>query len=859
MKTFTEALQSFKNEKNRVRIAIYQSESVKDTVLYQDLKNFFGKKYFSEIVDTFFVYSYEAILKNNIDILVVPETHTLRPETFARIKNVIRRGGALILAGNDMLMQERTAEEIEKAANLNNPFRSAEEPSRDPLYYYRTTMAFLGVKPYVSDVRPVKVKFDTDFLEGISGDYADLSFYGDGAKCNTTSDIRDPNPFAGTSFVERYEVLRNYEIATGHDEMGRKLNCAVTFAQDWESGARICLFPSVSKGSFFDKNNPYYEVLLDGAVEFCRNRLVVNYCMPQFVCYKQGETPYIDYKVKSFSDHEEKFEAVVVIMADGKEVFRQSVAHTVCSGGEVKGLAVWNCGKFDTDIYEIAVKVIKNGRIVSRGTNAFVVWNEDILEQGREMFNDGEYFKIDGRRSALLGTNYYDSHTNSAMWVVPNVSKLNADLKQMAEFGINFIRIHYHHPKWFYDFWMQRYGYVPEIYKDLGNSWLPTEKHLRIFDAHVYLCQKYKIIYGGDLFTLLPEELGDPRGWYGVHDYCALDEKFEAHKEFLDLIIPRYKDVPGITWDIINEPVIIPEQDMTDKFNRQLVDWAKRIKKYMLELGERHPITVGDCSGPNPNINRAYTEVSDYLSPHSNWRYAANMHWKNFRGPQFYQEVWMDRPFTPKGDVEQLDDMKSGLIDAFRTGLAGFSPWQWTAQLAMWQDRFTYQGENWDDMLGCCVRHDATIKPAGKFYRDFIWLFGDLSLIACKGNNVIETKEGIITFKSPAETKPGEYYMLLEKEGCHVRGIAKGFCRGKNYSIVTDKESSAVLFDFSREGTAYIKADSECKMSVVLPCSVTNLFITDGIEEKELKVHNQSSFEIDFPAWQTYYWLKFVF
>jgi hypothetical protein len=361
------------------------------------------------------------------------------------------------------------------------------------------------------------------------------------------------------------------------------------------------------------------------------------------------------------------------------------------------------------------------------------------------------------------------------------------------------------------------------------------------------------------LFTLLPEELGDPRGWYGVHDYCALDEKFEAHREFLNLIIPRYKNVPGITWDIINEPVIIPEQDMTDKFNRQMVDWAKKIKKYMQELGERHPITVGDCSGPKPDIDRAYTEVSDYLSPHSNWRYAADMRRKDFGGPQFYQEVWMDRPFTPRGDMEQLDDMKSGLFDTFRTGLAGFSPWQWTAQLAMWQDRLTYQGENWDDMLGCCVRHDATVKPAGKFYRDFIWLFGDLSLIQYKGNNVISAEEGTITFMPFAETKAGEHYMLVEKEGRHLRGIAKGYSRGKDYSIAADKESCAVLFDFSRDDVAYIKADDGCKLKITLPVPVKKLFITNGFQEKEIKSLNSVDVEIDFPVWQSYYWLKFVY
>ena len=43
---------------------------------------------------------------------------------------------------------------------------------------------------------------------------------------------------------------------------------------------------------------------------------------------------------------------------------------------------------------------------------------------------------------------------------------------------------------------------------------MPDEAAWRTFDAFIYLCQKLGIAYGGDLFTLVPEEMGDPRGWF---------------------------------------------------------------------------------------------------------------------------------------------------------------------------------------------------------------------------------------------------------------------------------------------------------------------------------------------------------
>ncbi|GHT77609.1 hypothetical protein FACS1894130_02470 [Spirochaetia bacterium] len=95
-----------------------------------------------------------------------------------------------------MLMLEKSEEDIQVAAGLNNPFDSKEDTALDPFYYYRSTSAFLGIKPYIAEVEPVKAQFDTDFLEKVPSGLCDLHLYRDGALCNTTSDIRDPNPHA---------------------------------------------------------------------------------------------------------------------------------------------------------------------------------------------------------------------------------------------------------------------------------------------------------------------------------------------------------------------------------------------------------------------------------------------------------------------------------------------------------------------------------------------------------------------------------------------------------------------------------------------------------------------------------------
>ncbi|GHT77611.1 hypothetical protein FACS1894130_02490 [Spirochaetia bacterium] len=292
-------------------------------------------------------------------------------------------------------------------------------------------------------------------------------------------------------------------------------------------------------------------------------------------------------------------------------------------------------------------------------------------------------------------------------------------------------------------------------------------------------------------------------------------------------------------------------------FNHTFTVWANKIKDHMRKLGEKHPIAIGDCNGPIIDVD--LRDSSDYLCPHARWDKAALVKRENYTGPQFFQEVWLDRPFSPEGDAAQAEDIKRSLIDTFRSGLAGFAPWQWTSQLAMWQDRGTFRGENWDDMLGCCVRYDGTEKPAGTFFKDFIRLFGGLTMIQYNGNDTVKTGEGSVSFKPAEALLPGEHGMLLKQGEKVLRGIARSYSKGEGYSIETGTDT-AVLFDFSSTEAAYIKAQGACTLKITLPKPVRKVFLADGISGKKLKAltlpSSAQGFELDFPLWQSYYWIK---
>ncbi len=854
MKAFSEALRRFQAVSDKPRIALFRPVKSVNDALYDNIIALLSEKYYIETVNTFFLYSYEAMFKDTFEILMVVESELLIAQDCVRIREFIRRGGALIFGGSNMLMQDLDTKDKQKSYFGEGDFYAKEET----LKKYQQSIAKIGIKPYVSDTAPSQVKFDGDFLDGLDG-FAPLALYADSAKMNTTSCVRTPQPYAGTCYVERYEVLRNFEVAVGYDALGRRLTTAVDFAQNGETGARVCLFPSNAEGSFLDKNNLYFENMLLSAVKFCLNKVMLTLCESSYACYRDGENPVVEYRIKSYAPAEKAVYAKVQICDGDTVVAENKIHHVILPGEETAGHFIWENAVFDKDYYDIRVFLYEGDTLISKADNAFVVWKEDVVMGGSELFCDGMYFRKNGRRSALLGANYYDSNSGGAMWVYPNIATLNTDFKAMADFGIECVRVHFHHPKWFYDFYMQAYGEVPERYRSLGDSWIMDEKHFRIFDANVYLCQKYRMIHSYDLFTLVPEEMGDPRGWGGVHDYICLDDKIANQKAFLDVIINRYKGIPGLSWDVYNEShhTGLPG-DAYHRFAEPVSIWSKIIRDYIHELGEIHPVTAGGYENFLDDDVDAPHDIVDYLTIHTFWQKSAIIRREGFDGPQVYHEAWMNRPFTPDGNLAQMADMRTALINTFRIGMAGFMPWQWTEQLATWQAEGTYYGETWDDMLGCCVHNDGSLKPAGRFYRDFIRLFADIEIDRYADDNRILTSDGAVTFGVPEEVNAGEYYMVYEKAGQAVRGIARGHIAEKDFTLSTDSDDCDVFFDIADDKTVYCKADDACRFTASFGREIRSAVLVDGDKEIPLSAKG-NVLDVDLALWQTYYWIRITF
>lgn len=716
--------------------------------------------------------------------------------------------------------------------------------------YFKKTIAHLGIKPYISDIVPSKAVFDTDFLDGFPSEDS-INLAPEGVFCVTSDEKLTPESYFGSITPQRYPILRNYVVAKGTDSFGEILNSSVIFTQNWQNHSRMVVIASNTEKSLVHPQNPYFDRLIASAVKHCLNKIFISTVESNYACYYKGEPVKITYHIHNF--HEAKKQITAEIQISDKNEIIKKIEHVIEIPARAKqnGTVYWNIPDRPSDYYEIKVKIKTGNNILSKANNGFVVWNEEVVKKAPAIGIKDKNFLINGKPALLTGTNYYESILGDLMWIKPNVMKLHDDFKTMADAGINFLRIHYHHAKWYTDYFNTKYGFVPEYFENTNPGYIPDEKTWRILDAHIYLCQKYGIIYGGDLFTLIPEEMGESRGWMGgLQDRILLREKIEHQKEFLRLLSERYKDVPAISWDLWNEPDV----QLKDKFG----EWGREMRTLMRKTGDNHPITIGEW---DPFTSKSFV---DYYSSHGRYDESSRAFTPGTI-PNMFQEVWMDTFTNYEGDSLQSCHMKQALFESFSIGFAGFAPWQWTGQAKMRNDFMADPAENWDDKLGSSVRWDGTIKPAGRYYKQFAWLVRNLPFYDCE-NKVAKTEKGTVKFNDFNLQKRGTYIMeYLNGENLSA-GIAIGLVQANNKVYIETNNDEEIWFyatgnkGIQSPNKLYLKTNNAAQLKCYFEKSPVKAVLCNAPKQDEITNINFtidngiSTFEIK--KWQTNYWIE---
>lgn len=163
--------------------------------------------------------------------------------------------------------------------------------------------------------------------------------------------------------------------------------------------------------------------------------------------------------------------------------------------------------------------------------NGFWIFDPSVLNSGEAITVRGNAFYRGGEPFPVTGTSYMSEGVQRKFLFEPNPWLWERDFREMKEAGINMVRT---------GIWT---GWK-NVMLDVGSV---NEAPLRALDAFILTARRHDIPVIFTFFAFLPE------AWGGVNPY--LDPRaVHAQKTFLSVIAARYRNSPGVIWDLINEP-----------------------------------------------------------------------------------------------------------------------------------------------------------------------------------------------------------------------------------------------------------------------------------------------------------------
>lgn len=219
------------------------------------------------------------------------------------------------------------------------------------------------------------------------------------------------------------------------------------------------------------------------------------------------------------------------LLADGEAVGEAQAIHL--APGESNVVQVPYTVGDGRDFVHLEARLSRGDQPLMTRETGLVVWNEAVIRGGPRAEWAGNYLRIDGRPRFLTGTNQ-----TGVMWHSPRENPLTweRDFQQMADRGMTIWRVLHFSP-----FGAERDGRTSRDEPALL-ALRPPEETIRETDAMVQLAQKHRLV-----LMLCAHD------WIGVE---LNDEELEAQRIWNRFWAERYKDVPGLIWDIQNEPSV---------------------------------------------------------------------------------------------------------------------------------------------------------------------------------------------------------------------------------------------------------------------------------------------------------------
>ena len=273
---------------------------------------------------------------------------------------------------------------------------------------------------------------------------------------------------------------------------------------------------------------PHGEAVLSSALRAVASKTYAHSARTELACYRRGERVRLLWQVSNFERRPRELHYRVRL--GGEEITQGGLG--VASGKTATMQALVHTGTRERDFYRVVLELLDDGKPIDSIETGFVVWDEKVVGAGPKVDLRRNCFTWNGEPRFVCGTNqtgmmWFSEHEDPLAW--------ERDFAKMEAHGIRMLRILHFSP--FASDDPPRWG------KDgvLGLRNRPR-KLLRQTDAIVQLAQKHGVAVFLTLHDWMPVELSDA--------------ELAAQRDWNRFWAARYRDVPGILYDVQNEPSV---------------------------------------------------------------------------------------------------------------------------------------------------------------------------------------------------------------------------------------------------------------------------------------------------------------
>ncbi len=285
-------------------------------------------------------------------------------------------------------------------------------------------------------------------------------------------------------------------------------------------------FTGVTDRDMFDGRDPVLDRLFVDLVERLARPVFLHELRTDLASYRPGETVRLSVRLTA-PDERRSGLRLRFIVGDTVVGECQAPASRTDAG------ASWTVPGKGADFYRVRCVLFEGDRPLDELRTGFTVWNEATVRSGPDIRFQDNYFLFNGTPTFLCGTNQ-----TGMMWFSANEGPLvwERDFRRMRDYGLDLLRI-LHFSPFARD---KRPDKGPFSALELKRP--PPRVTRRKTDAIVQTAQKHNVGVFLVMHDWLPVEL--------------TDAELAAERTWNRFWAARYRTVPGIFYDIQNEPSV---------------------------------------------------------------------------------------------------------------------------------------------------------------------------------------------------------------------------------------------------------------------------------------------------------------